>query len=464
MLGEDVRAADAPGRRPHRRRRATRASSRSWSTGRRAAFAAWYEMFPRSQSGDPQPPRHLRRRDRAAAVRPRAWASTSSTSRRSTRSAATNRKGRNNTLTAEPGRSRQPLRDRRARRAATTRSIPSSARSTISAGWSTRPHEHGLEIALDFAIQCSPDHPWLKEHPEWFDWRPGRHDQVRREPAEEVRGHRQRRLLRRRAAVDCGRAARRGAVLGRAGREDLPRRQPAHQAAAVLGVDDRARCSDRHPDVIFLAEAFTRPKMMQRLAKVGFTQSYTYFTWRNTKQELTEYLTELTHRPSRRSTCGRTSSSTRPTSTRCSCRPAGRAGFQIRARAGGDAVAGLRHLQRLRAVRGHAAPGQRGVSRLREVRDQGLGLGPARQHQRRHRRAQPHPPRQPGAAELISTCASTTPGTTTSSVYGKTTPAKRQHRSWSPSTSTRTTRRRPTSRCRCGSSACRTSGTSRSRT
>ena len=74
----------------------------------------------------------------------------------------------------------------------------------------------------------------------------------------------------------------------------LPRRQPAHQAVRLLGVADRARCARSIPEVIFLAEAFTRPKVMYRLAKVGFTQSYTYFTWRNTKAELTEYFTELT--------------------------------------------------------------------------------------------------------------------------------------------------------------------------
>ena len=70
------------------------------------------------------------------------------------------------------GRSRQPLRDRRRRRRARRDPSRSSARSRISAGWSRAAREHGLEIALDFAIQCSPDHPWLREHPDWFDWRP----------------------------------------------------------------------------------------------------------------------------------------------------------------------------------------------------------------------------------------------------------------------------------------------------
>ena len=77
----------------------------------------------------------------------------------------------------------------------------------------------------------------------------------------------------------------------------------------------------RHPDVLFLAEAFTRPEMMYRLAKIGFTQSYTYFTWRNSKRELTEYLTELTRSRRYAISSGRTSSSTRRTSIRFSCRP-----------------------------------------------------------------------------------------------------------------------------------------------
>ena len=87
----------------------------------------------------------------------------------------------------------------------------------------------------------------------------------------------------------------------------------------------------RHPDAIFLAEAFTRPKMMYRLAKVGFSQSYTYFTWRNTKRELDGVSDRADDDRRRASSSGRTSSSTRPTSIRSSCRRSGRAGFLIRA-------------------------------------------------------------------------------------------------------------------------------------
>ena len=99
-------------------------------------------------------------------------------------------------------------------------------------------HEHGMEVAIDFAIQCSPDHPWLKEHPNWFVRPSRRINQVRREPAQEVPGYRQHRLLLRRARCGLGGVARRRAVLGRTGRQDLPRRQPAYQARPILGMDD----------------------------------------------------------------------------------------------------------------------------------------------------------------------------------------------------------------------------------
>ena len=106
---------------------------------------------------------------------------------------------------------------------------------------SSTPRERlGLEIALDIAFQCSPDHPWVREHPEWFRHRPGRHDQVRREPAEEVPGHLSARLRVRRLARRSGRSCSDVfAVLDRARRPHLPRRQPAHQAVPLLGVGDR---------------------------------------------------------------------------------------------------------------------------------------------------------------------------------------------------------------------------------
>ncbi|HET7307161.1 MAG TPA: maltotransferase domain-containing protein [Gammaproteobacteria bacterium] len=153
--------------------------------------------------------------------------------------------------------------------------------------------DHGLEIALDFAIQCSRDHPWIKEHPEWFDWRPDGTVKYAENPPKKYQdivnvhfyGE----------SLPSLWTTLRDVVLFwvDAGvgifRVDNPHTKPVPFWEWLIG-DVQAR----HPDVIFLAEAFTRPKMMKKLAKVGFTQSYTYFTWRNTKYELIEYLTELT--------------------------------------------------------------------------------------------------------------------------------------------------------------------------
>jgi starch synthase (maltosyl-transferring) len=177
---------------------------------------------------------------------------------------------------------------------------------------------HGLELALDFAIQCSPDHPWLQVASRLVQLAARRQHPLRREPAQKIPGHRQRRLLRaRRAAQALAGAARRRAVLGGRRRQGLPRGQPAHQALPFWEwLIDEVR--SRSPEVIFLAEAFTRPKPMYRLAKLGFSQSYSYFTWRHTKQEFTDYLTELTQGEPR-DFSGRIFSSTRPTSIPISC-------------------------------------------------------------------------------------------------------------------------------------------------
>ncbi|TDC80448.1 alpha-1,4-glucan--maltose-1-phosphate maltosyltransferase [Streptomyces hainanensis] len=149
----------------------------------------------------------------------------------------------------------------------------------------------GLEVALDLALQCSPDHPWLKEHPEWFRRRadgtvahaenpPKKYqDIVPISFDQDFRGlvNETLRLLRFWMA--------RGVRIFRV---DNPHTKPVVFWEKVIAEINRT-----DPDVIFLAEAFTRPAMMHTLARIGFQQSYTYFTWRNTKQELTEYLTEL---------------------------------------------------------------------------------------------------------------------------------------------------------------------------
>jgi starch synthase (maltosyl-transferring) len=153
---------------------------------------------------------------------------------------------------------------------------------------------HGIEVALDLAFQCSPDHPYVTEHPEWFRWLPDRTIQCAENPPKkyqdiyplEFSNERADRLWRELKAVT-------ELWLGhgiRIFRVDNPHTKPFPFWHWLIGEIKR-----EYPDVIFLAEAFTRPKVMYRLAKLGFTQSYSYFAWRNSKAEITEYFTELTH-------------------------------------------------------------------------------------------------------------------------------------------------------------------------
>ena len=157
----------------------------------------------------------------------------------------------------------------------------------------TKAHELGLEIALDMAFQCTPDHPYVKEHPEWFRHRPDGSIQYAENPPKKYQDiypfdfeteHWQALWEELRSVllfwVEQG---------VRIFRVDNPHTKPFAFWQWVI-----AEVTRDYPDVIFLAEAFTRPKVMYRLAKLGFTQSYTYFAWRNTKPELTDYLTELT--------------------------------------------------------------------------------------------------------------------------------------------------------------------------
>ena len=191
-----------------------------------------------------------------------------------------------------PGRSRQPLCDRRPPRAATTRSIPQlGTLDDFRAPACAAAREHGLEIALDFAIQCSPDHPWLQRASRTGS--PG--GPTARSATPRIRRRNTRTSSTSistptapcpacgwRCATSCCSGSTQGVRIFRV---DNPHTKPLPFWEWLIA-DVRAR----HPDVIFLAEAFTRPKMMYRLAKIGFSQSYTYFTWRNTKRELTDYL------------------------------------------------------------------------------------------------------------------------------------------------------------------------------
>ncbi|HET9904812.1 MAG TPA: alpha-1,4-glucan--maltose-1-phosphate maltosyltransferase [Xanthobacteraceae bacterium] len=262
----------------------------------RARSGAWYEIFPRSQSFTPG--RHGTFADCIARVPDIAAQGYDVLYLTPIHPIGrTNRKGRNNALRAEPGDPGSPyaigaeegghdavhpalgtLEDFR-------RLVAACAR-------------HGMEIALDFATQCSPDHPWLKQHPEWFRRRPDGSIKYAENPPKKYEDiHNPDFYCEDRAGlwgafrdvvqfwVDQG---------VRIFRVDNPHTKPFPFWEWLIADVQR-----RHPDVIFLSEAFTRPKIMKALAKLGFSQSYTYFTWRTTKAELSAYMIELTDYPER---------------------------------------------------------------------------------------------------------------------------------------------------------------------
>lgn len=152
----------------------------------------------------------------------------------------------------------------------------------------------GIEVAMDYALQAAPDHPYVKEFPQWFKWRPDGTVQYAENPPKKYQdilpiyfeSSDWKNLWKELLDValfwveECG---------IRVFRVDNPHTKPFYFWGWLI-----AEIKKKHPDVLFLAEAFTRPKIMNELAKQGFSQSYTYFTWRNTKSELTEYVTELT--------------------------------------------------------------------------------------------------------------------------------------------------------------------------
>jgi starch synthase (maltosyl-transferring) len=260
-----------------------------------AEFASWYELFPRSQSGDPL--RHGTFNDvvrRLPAIRDMGFDVVYFPPIHPI--GKTNRKGRNNALKAGPDDPGSPYAigsDDGGHDAI----HPALGTLVDFLGLISEARKLDLEIALDFAIQASPDHPWLKQHPEWFSWRPDGTIRYAENPPKKYEDIVNFDFYAEGATPSLWVALRdtirfwidHGVLLFRV---DNPHTKPFPFWDWVI--DDIRR---EHPDVVFLAEAFTRPKVMYRLAKAGFSQSYTYFTWRNTKWELISYLTELTSEP-----------------------------------------------------------------------------------------------------------------------------------------------------------------------
>jgi starch synthase (maltosyl-transferring) len=262
----------------------------------RALVGAWYEFFPRSvgASVDPETGRWRSGTLATAAERLPEIAAMGFDVAYLTPIhpiGRTHRKGRNNTLVAEDGDPGSPY----------AIGSPDGGHDAIHPDLGTfedfdafvaRAREVGLEVALDLALQCSPDHPWVHEHPEWFVQRADGSIAYAENPPKKYQDIYPMAFDRDRDGVyaEVLRVVRLWADHGvTLFRVDNPHTKPVEFWEWLT-----ARVRESHPDVLFLSEAFTRPAMMRALAKVGFAQSYTYFTWRTTRQELTDYLTELT--------------------------------------------------------------------------------------------------------------------------------------------------------------------------
>ncbi|MDR7496196.1 MAG: DUF3416 domain-containing protein [Armatimonadota bacterium] len=257
----------------------------------RARFSAWYELFPRSCASEPG--RHGTLADCAARLDYVAGMGFDVVYLPPIHPIGrTNRKGRNNAPVAEADAPGSPW----------AIGAAEGGHDAVHPQLGTledfrrlvaRARELGLEVALDLAFQCSPDHPYVAAHPEWFRWRPDGRVQYAENPPKRYEdifplhfeGDAWQSLweeLRRVVLFWIGQGV-------RIFRVDNPHTKPFRFWEWLL-----AQIRAEHPDVLFLSEAFTRPAVMYHLAKLGFAQSYTYFAWRNTKDELERYFTELT--------------------------------------------------------------------------------------------------------------------------------------------------------------------------
>jgi starch synthase (maltosyl-transferring) len=263
---------------------------------KRAGFSSWYEMFPRSAGAEPG--HHGTFRDVEARLPYLAdmgfdvlyFPPIHPIGR-------INRKGTNNTLVARPEDVGSPWAIGAAE-GGHKDILPQLGTHEDFRHLLAKAREFGIEIALDIAFQCAPDHPYVKAHPQWFKHRPDGSVQYAENPPKKYQDiypfdfetEDWRALWEElKSIVDFWIAQ--GVKIFRV---DNPHTKAFGFWEWVIEAIKRDQ-----PDAIFLAEAFTRPKLMHRLAKLGFTQSYTYFTWRNTKQELTDYFTDLALGPGR---------------------------------------------------------------------------------------------------------------------------------------------------------------------
>ncbi len=256
----------------------------------RARYGAWYEMFPRSQGTIPARGSTFKECEkRLPAIKAMGFDVLYLTPIHPI--GRTNRKGKNNSLTPLPTDPGSPY--------AIGNEL--GGHDAIEPGLGTiedfdrfqeAVRTHGMEIALDFALNCSPDHPYVTQHPEWFAHRPDGTIKYAENPPKKYQDIYNvdfyckdwRGLWNEMKRVILFWASHGVKIF----RVDNPHTKPVGFWGWLIG-----EVQAQYPDVMFLSEAFTKPKMMKVLAKAGFTQSYTYFTWRNSKQELTEYMTEL---------------------------------------------------------------------------------------------------------------------------------------------------------------------------
>jgi starch synthase (maltosyl-transferring) len=256
-----------------------------------ARFAAWYEMFHRSQGRIPgKSATFADCEERLPEIRAMGFNVIYFVPIHPI--GKTHRKGANNALVARPGEPGSPYAIG-SEEGGHTAIHPDLGTLADFRRFVRACHAQGMEVAIDFAIQCSPDHPWIREHPEWFVFRPDGTIKYAENPPKKYQdivnvnfyGDHQEALWRELLSVVLFWVEQGVKTF----RVDNPHTKPVPFWEWLI-----AEVRRRDPEVIFLAEAFTRPPMLKMLAKIGFQQSYTYFTWRNFKQELIDYATELT--------------------------------------------------------------------------------------------------------------------------------------------------------------------------